>query len=260
MKETLKSGSVVVIAACLFVTNGCVIAERGQKVTKVEKFPSTERKPSLYVERYEQTESWNNECQRSECVQNVSFANAVRVKRLESSGLFGRVASINFGADYTINLVERKEVRFNRAGRALSFMSIGIIPMVDNRTYALTAYVRDNKTGVVLPVEVNETSEVWNTILLLPAVIFCPSLGDETRIHIDLIDNLAINVHDAIIKHEQRAATISDIKPLVEANPSAEEEGGSLFKKLKALKDAHETGVLTDREYQQKRADTLKGL
>jgi hypothetical protein len=242
------------------LSNGCIIASRGQLVSKIESFPSADRKPSIYLERYETKFTVNNEpsCCENEFISKMHASTTLL--QFGKSSLFGKVDSINFGADYTMQIEDRKNLSLNKVRRTFFFISLGIIPGVEYHTYKLTAYVRNNKTGAVIPVEVKETTEVWNELLLLPVALFLPSIEEERLIYIDLNDNLVIAVRDAILKHEQGNLAAPSEKIPVVAKPSVEVDDAGLIKKLTLLKSARESGVLTEQEYQQKRAELLKGL
>ena len=141
-----------------------------------------------------------------------------------------------------------------------TFATLLIFPCVEYQTFKLTAYVKDNKTGVVIPVEVKEVTEVWSELFLLPVALFAPKVEDDRLINIDLVDNLAIDVRDAIAKHEKgNSAALPEKVPVI-AKPSTEDPDADLIKKMTFLKKAREAGVLTEQEYQQKRAELLKGL
>jgi hypothetical protein len=245
---------------CLFFASGCITASRENLVSKVVNFPGAERKPSIYLERYEMKLTVNNE---PSCCENEFVAKmhaSTTLQNFGKAGLFFKVDSVNFGADYTMQIQEMHNIRFNKTRRTCSMLTLTIFPCVEYQTYKLTAYVKDNKTGVVIPVEVKETTEVWTELFLLPVALFVPKVAEDNIIYIDLVDNLAIGVRDAILKHEQGSAPASTEKAPVIAKPPAEDLDAGLIKKLTLLKNARESGVLTEQEYQQKRAELLKGL
>jgi hypothetical protein len=260
MNMCSKLWSTLSLLMCLMLANGCLTASRGQLVSKVESFPSADRKPSIYMERYEMKLTVNNDppCCENEFVAKMHASTTLQ--NFGKSGLFSKVDSVNFGADYTMHIQENLNTRINKTRRTCSFVTLGIFPCVEYQTYKLTAYVKNNKTGVVIPVEVKETTEVWTELFLLPVALFIPKFEDDRLIYIDLVDNLAIAARDAIIKHEQGKAPASTEKSPVITKPPTEDLDAGLIKKLTLLKNARESGVLTEQEYQQKRAELLKGL
>lgn len=252
--------STLSLLMCLFFASGCITASRENQVSKIDSFPSAERKPSIYLERYETKFTVNND---PECCENEFVAKmhaSTTLQNFGKAGLFSKVDSVNFGADYTMQIQEMLNTRINKTRRTCSLITLTIFPCVEYQTYKLTAYVKDNKTGVVIPVEVKETTEVWTELFLLPVALFVPKFEDNRLIYIDLVDNLAIAARDAILKHEQGNAVAPREKPTVVAKPPTEDLDAGLIKKLTLLKNARESGVLTEQEYQQKRAELLKGL
>jgi len=256
LSRLLKVGGVT---ACLLITNGCITASRENLVSKIDSFPGAERKPSIYLERYEMKFSVNND----PAMENEFLAKmhaSTTLQNFGKAGIFSKVDSVNFGADYTMHIQEMHNTRINKTRRTCTSVTLGIFPCVEYQTHKLTAYVKDNKTGVVIPVEVKETTEVWTELFLLPVALFVPKCEEDRLLYIDLVDNLAIGVRDAILKHEQGKAPASTEKSPVIAKPAVEVDDAGLIKKLTLLKNAREAGVLTEQEYQQKRAELLKGL
>jgi hypothetical protein len=252
-------------AVCLLITNGCISANRGNHVSKIVSFPVADRKPSIYIERYENKSFINDKSASWQMLENLT--RDITLQRFSKSGLFDRVDSVNFGAEYTIHIEDRTDTFFNEAGRGFHVITLGLVPSIEHRTHKLTAHVRNNRTGVVTPVEVKETLDVWIDILLLPVAIFRPASGDTMSIFSDLVDNLAIAVRNTILKNEQSTVSASVVKPAVVESPSVVVQpppvvvgDDTLVNKLKLLKSAREANLLTEQEYQQKRADLLKGL
>jgi len=265
MSTLSRLWSVAGAAACLLITNGCISANRGNHVSKIACFPSADRKPSIYIERYENKSFINDKSASWQMLENLT--RDITLQRFSKSGLFDRVDSVNFGAEYTIHIEDRTDTFFNEAGRGFHVITLGLVPSIEHRTHKLTAHVRNNRTGVVTPVEVKETLDVWIDILLLPVAIFRPASGDTMSIFSDLVDNLAIAVRNTILKNEQSTVSASVVKPVVVESPCVAVQpppvvvgDDTLVNKLKLLKSAREANLLTEQEYQQKRAELLKGL
>lgn len=260
MKEFMRSVQIASAVACVLVASGCIIAGRGHAVSKVESYPVADRKPSVYIAQFDKKQKVDN---LNKGVPWTMLATGYRedtVTRFDRSGLFARVAGIDFGSEYTISLELFTVIDFDAQLRVCSVVTLGLFPSCEKRTYQLTAYIKDNKSGTVLTVKSMETAECWGDLLLLPIAIFNPPRVREGEIYNDLTDNISIAVRDAIVKHEQAGSSVLGLKTVVTEKPVMNTDEVGLIKKLRALKDAREAGVLTEQEYQTKRAELLNGL
>ena len=70
----------------------------------------------------------------------------------------------------------------------------------------------------------------------------------------------AADVHAAQSQSDPAARKAEPVKVAPEVKPAATPDDGSLVKKLKVLKEAREAGLITETDYEQKKAELLKGM
>ena len=260
MNGIVKSVYLAGSAVCLLIASGCVVMSRAHNVSEVRFYPKTEIHPAICI----------GSTTYVLCIYGVNnpgtgsiddkLIPALLHASFEKSGLFSNVSNSESSSDYRVDFEATKDIKRTGGSISLTHATLGLIPNNTRRTYTWTAHIKNLKTGEVRSVYVEEGGDGFEHLLCLPFFVFCGAGPVEIGIDNDLSQNIAVAVHEAISKWGQVGPAVSREATMAapKVEPKTVEDG--LVKKLKALKDAREAGVLTEQEYQTKRAEALKGL
>ena len=211
----MKNLQTLAPAICLLLLNGCAVLDRDYKVTAIKQFPHVEQKPSVRIDTVQPIFV----ARGSERAVEGDLSGApvyttpdALCEAFENSGLFSSALRNSAGADFAISFKSETDIQERSVGQSILFLvTLGLYPLRDSRTYHLTASLKDNKTGAKNTVRLEETADYWYDILLLPVGLFVKPADVGLSIRKDLNDNMAIAVHDAIVK--QRQADVGSAAP-----------------------------------------------
>lgn len=261
MIDLMKKAHVLGAIACVLMSSGCVMLERTYAVKKVESFPQVDRRPLVRISEMNTENYLNGKKSGVPRFNNKKDLDLLQT-RFERSHLFRDAAIADQRSDFTLKFDDRMDMSMSGVARFFSLATLMVIPFSDDRTYSLTAHITENKTGLGSKVEVSEPATCIRHWICLPFNLIRSCENVESGIKVDLMDNLAIAVHSEILKMSKGGdvQAVEGAGPVATRKVSTDSENDGLVKKLKALKDAREADVLTEQEYQTKRAEVLKGL
>ena len=224
LMKTLQTLTPVI---CLMLLNGCAVLDRDYKVTAIKQFPHAEQKPSVRIETVQPIFV----ARGSERAVEGDLSGApvyttpdALCEAFENSGLFSLALRNSAGADYAISFKSETDIQERSVGQSILFLAtLGLYPLRDSRTYHLTASLKDNRTGARNTVQLEETADYWYDILLLPVGMIKKPSDVGLSIRKDLNDNMAIAVHDAIMKQRQADGGVTAPVPVASLSSSAVE-------------------------------------
>ena len=239
-------------ALALMVLTGCA-SFPGRVLPEVTHFPAVSEKPtvnvSLSFRQYMNGQPLNIGVKIVEDAMQKMI-----IERFEESGLYSVVSVNNPNPDVSV-VVDMKDEGTGSYGMAiLTGLTLYIIPSSATDSFVVKAKVKNNKTGVEKTVEVEDFVTLWQEILLLPFLPFNfpPSVNQDVLKNI--MDTVAIKVHSAAITVDEKARVSSVALPAIANSASEIVNKADVPKKLKVLKDAYDSGLITQTEYEEKKA------
>jgi hypothetical protein len=228
---------------------------------KVTGFPTTTDKPSvrlsLTFRQYMNEQPLNFAVKSAE-----ARLQAKLIARLTGSGLYSTVSVTNQDPDITIT-VQMDDKGSGSMGMAfLTGLTLYIVPSSATDLYKVSAKVRNHRTGVEGVVELEDFVTQWQQILLLPLLPFTMAPVVANGVQNNLMDTLAIRVHEVAASPAPTSATLEIATPAsnplaaVQKNPPSED----VVKRLKTLKEAHDAGLISDEEFTTKKSELIKGF
>lgn len=244
----------------LVALTGCA-SFPGKVLPKVAGFPTTTDKPSvrlsLTFRQYMNEQPINFAVKSAEARLQSKL-----ITRLTGSGLYSSVSVTNQNPDITIT-VQMDDKGSGSMGMAfLTGLTLYIVPSSATDLYKVSAKVCNHRTGVEGVVELEDFVTQWQQILLLPLLPFTMSPVVANGVQNNLMDTLAIRVHEVAASPAPKSAILEIATPAsttpgtVQKNPPSED----VVKRLKILKEAHDAGLISDEEFTAKKSDLIKGF
>ena len=250
------------ISIALLALTGCA-SFPGNVLPKVTTFPKSTDKPSAYVSlsfrQYLNGQPLNLAVKSGE-----SRLQAKLVERFGRSGLYSLVAATNQNPDITITVLVKDEGSGSIGMAFLTGLTLYIVPSSATDLYKVSAIVKNNRTGIESTVELEDFVTQWQEIILLPLLPFTMAPVVANGVQNNIMDTLAIRVHEAATKAAPTSTSPGIVNLSTNTNvPIAthqEPKSEDVLKRLKTLKEAYDSGLISEEEYKTKKSELMNGF
>lgn len=231
----------------VFFLSGCA-AFSGNVLPKVSSFPVVSEKPSASVNlsfrQYVNDQPINILVKTTETNLQKKI-----VERFEKSGMYSSVAQSNPNSDITVDVEMKDDGRGSMGMAVLTGLSLYIIPSSSTDTWKVSTKVKNNRNGSEDTIELEDFVTQWQQILLLPLLPFCLTPVVSDGVINNIMDTLAIRVHE-----------VASGKISAKQDTSENVKNNDTLKRLKNLKEAFESGLISKADYESKKAEIMMGL